>query len=648
MHDWRLIPVVAFSFLGWGSASADPGLFSFLATASAQTSTAQNPINQAQFKQIAQSPEWLSALHFFESGNSEIQGGDFFLSPDGPDNAEAELKATLEKMDNTDLKIGNLKQTPYCALPFRRKILENFGIQFKKQNCADLDEFVANIAPKSLTYVYSSAYANNPASMFGHTFIRVNQGRNDVLRDYGVNFSARVPPGELGIIYVPKGLFGLYDGGFEIAPFFRKVLEYNEAESRDLWEYDLNFTEQESKDFVLHLWELRWTAKIKYAFARKNCSYQMVRFLQSIKPELKMTPSGLVAYSLPYLLPGATTKELQKYGQIRDIHFRPSHFRILQHRFLHLNADQKVAFEAATDSPKGNTDRIRAEKDPAVLETLISYFEFLKIEQQEKVTADTADKLRAAQVTRAKVGGETRFPEIQVGQLHSNRPDLAHDTRRVLISQNYKTGLGAKTILDFRLGLHELLDPDDGYEQTFTITGLSATAGYSYERQKLELEKVDLISITSMQSIRGTSYPVSWRLGAGWDSWDEPINAQNTFFKAHLGIGPVFEPISSRLYAGFFVGASSKVDSAATALYWVTPLVEPFVYFRLNSNFKILSSFLYDTSVNFKKKTLASQLGLSAGISKNLEFKIDYKRSHHTYWYGMQAHSISTSLGYFF
>ena len=56
--------------------------------------------------------------------------------------------------------------------------------------------------------VFSSSFASNPGSMFGHTFLKIQTDRKADLLDKGISFAATVPPGEGGIFYVVSGLLG--------------------------------------------------------------------------------------------------------------------------------------------------------------------------------------------------------------------------------------------------------------------------------------------------------------------------------------------------------------------------------------------------------------------------------------------------------
>ena len=105
--------------------------------------------------------------------------------------------------------------------------------------------------------------------------------------DYGINFAANQNPKDNPIEYVINGLFGLYDGQFAIFPYYFKVNEYNEAESRDMWEYRLSFNTEEIEWAYSHLWELG-AASFPYYFFSDNCSYHILSILEIARPSLRL------------------------------------------------------------------------------------------------------------------------------------------------------------------------------------------------------------------------------------------------------------------------------------------------------------------------------------------------------------------------
>ena len=75
--------------------------------------------------------------------------------------------------------------------------------------------------PESVTLVFASYFLNNPSSMYGHTFLRLNRkgdNHHQPLLDYTVNFAA-YPTTYNPILYVIDGLSSGYAGLFSTMPW---------------------------------------------------------------------------------------------------------------------------------------------------------------------------------------------------------------------------------------------------------------------------------------------------------------------------------------------------------------------------------------------------------------------------------------------
>ena len=78
-----------------------------------------------------------------------------------------------------------------------------------------------------------------------------------------------------------------FRGRFSTMPYYIKVQEYNNLESRDLWEYPLHLTRPQVDLLVRHLWELGQTS-MAYYFFNRNCSYQLLPLLEAAAPDLNI------------------------------------------------------------------------------------------------------------------------------------------------------------------------------------------------------------------------------------------------------------------------------------------------------------------------------------------------------------------------
>ena len=72
---------------------------------------------------------------------------------------------------------------------------------------------------------------------------------------------------------------GGFPGRFYVMPYYVKVQEYSNIESRDLWEYELSLSPAQVQRLVMHAWETR-TTEFDYLFLTRHCSYQLLTLLE--------------------------------------------------------------------------------------------------------------------------------------------------------------------------------------------------------------------------------------------------------------------------------------------------------------------------------------------------------------------------------
>ncbi|MBD2860123.1 DUF4105 domain-containing protein [Spongiibacter sp. KMU-158] len=187
---------------------------------------------------IAQSRAWQTLLHMPRSGGpSYIRDPRFFLAENGSVDPFAELQATL----------AAFKEQPElaCFYPARRQFLQQAGLMSGTAEpvCEEFDSWRSKLDVQRMVLVLASSYLNSPSSMYGHTFLRLDPAGErsaSPYLSYALNFGARIPAGENGLLYAYKGIFGGYPGVFSLQPYYEKIQEYTRLENRDMWEYELD------------------------------------------------------------------------------------------------------------------------------------------------------------------------------------------------------------------------------------------------------------------------------------------------------------------------------------------------------------------------------------------------------------------------
>ena len=102
----------------------------------------------------------------------------FFLAENGKYSPKDELKATIYALFDYDLSKNDDNNHPVCVFSGRREwLVERLDIdrnKLPKKSCTKYNEFKEKLDPSSVTVIFPFMYLKNPASMFGHTMLRIN------------------------------------------------------------------------------------------------------------------------------------------------------------------------------------------------------------------------------------------------------------------------------------------------------------------------------------------------------------------------------------------------------------------------------------------------------------------------------------------
>lgn len=484
-------------------------------------------VERARALGLAGDLQWIRLGHYEKTltggWESEADGMGFFLAPDGKQNPASELEATIRGFFGpavTEAPSGPTRQHASCRFPARllwlhRKLDFDFT-RMPAQSCGRFREFFDRLSARSVSLVFSSYYLNNPASAFGHTFLRTNkaplsyEGRRYELLDYGIDYSATVDT-QNALIYGVKGLTGLFPGNFNYYPYFYKVREYNDYESRDLWEYDLDFTQAEVNMLVAHLWELGSTY-FDYYYLTQNCSYHILGALEAAKPELDLTGRvGLVVVPA-----NAVRVTVENAGLVRDVHYRPSIYTQFRDRVDRLSSDQIDLLKALTDDsgaalPRGMEARLAVEAIDAALD-------WVDVTHAKELIHGTdpgaLQKKQELMVRRSEIRLPSEPQHIRLPE--ERQPEAGHASKRVGLGGGYSTGLGPFGTFDFRLALHDLADPARGYPELAQIEFLPTRLRYNTDHEKAWIEEIWAVRVLSLTSVDAFDLRPSFsiRLGA--------------------------------------------------------------------------------------------------------------------------------------
>ncbi len=458
------------------------------------------------------SKEWLNLVHYQKSltgYKSEADGEGFFFAKDGKYNPKAELDATIIGLKNTTIKMGTINAPAQCVFPARKKFLEMKGEVFPSIPCPDYEVWRKALNVDKISLVFATAYPNNPASMFGHTFLRLNgPGEGNALLDYAVNFAATTGTSN-GLEFALLGVWGGYEGHYSLAPYFLKVNEYNHGEARDLWEYPLHISSEKIDLLLAHLWEIEANTFFDYYFVDENCSWQILRLLEAVDPSFNLSKKAPF-----YIVPGNTVQILSENNKLGNPVFRPS----LRKQYL-------------------AEDGIQNEIDHKLL-----YFRIK--ERLKKITPQ--NKIEYHELLTKRSFDTTPTKEIKL-EPSQNRPDLGHKLRRVgaMIGDNQKR-------VSYRFALHDLLDSDIGHENWSQLDVLKLSI--EQKEEKIFFREISFLDIISLHPIDVIKFEPSWYLKTGAVT---PIEFQcHSCLTAgiHAGAGLTLKSKTENLIAGLFIG----------------------------------------------------------------------------------------------
>jgi hypothetical protein len=453
---------------------------------------------------------------------SEADGLTFFnAGRAGKVDPERELFATLAAFRGPPVPYDPARpretQHPQCRFParwaFLKEALHIDPAQLPDQPCPMYARWRQAIAAERVSLVYAAAYLNSPASMYGHTFFRVSRatGEGNPLLDYIINFAADADT-DNGLLYAFKGVAGGFKGRFNTMPYYMKIQEYSNMESRDLWEYELALTPAQIERMVAHAWETGST-HFDYYFLSENCSYFLLGLLEAAVPELHLEDR------FPgYVIPADTVRAvLEVPGLVRSVSPRPSLHAVMMARKAHLERAETRAADAL--AKEGNlAGPLIAGLVPARQAAVVdAAYDRLRYREGGKETARFARTERDLLVLRGRTGVP---PQPLVVEPAVDAPERGHRTFRVGLGG----GVGQKTAgaaltsfedLDVRWAIHDHLDAPRGYVGDAVLEMGHFRFRFDNDRRSAALERADLLQIISPAPLDSWAPKLSWSVRAG-------------------------------------------------------------------------------------------------------------------------------------
>jgi hypothetical protein len=536
---------------------------------------------------------------------SEIDDPSFFLADNGNLNPKDELLATIDAFYNDKQNDDN---STICRFPARYKWLKEQlnADDFPQSNCLEYDKIFKRVNPNSITMVFPSAHINSPASMFGHTFLRINSSYNSKLLSYAINYAANADSSkENGVTFALKGLFGGYFGKYSLLPYYDKLKEYRDSEQRDIWEYDLNFTKKETEDMFRHIWELNGTQSYYYFFT-ENCSYNMLWLLEVARPTLQLRDKFLYQ-----VIPLETVHLLKEKNLITAMSYRAS-IRSILLNYENSMSNSEIQYsidlvEGKISTKKVSQSNVAIQKKRYIFESAIEFLEYqyTKGKIEHKLYLKRFHDFTSA---RSKLGlGKKVLTDDDANPLFSHRATLVESG----IKQRDTT---LSTLLGFRLAYHNLDDSDYGFLRGTQIEFFNLLLSYNNETKDTHIDTATLLSIISLTQRTQYFKNFSWRMKLEYDN--SYLDMKHNYI-ADVGAG--YSWGNSLAYLYFLVDPMLYIsDKAKIAINGSVGLtVDKYKIFTTNAEF---SHRFYDTGES------QNILKISQGfrVSQNVQISLKY------------------------
>ena len=418
---------------------------------------------------------------------------------------------------------GDADSHAKCRFPARLIWLREHFPEYREAlsdiDCPALAAWVNIQEVESVSLVFANGYLGNPASYYGHIFLKFNNRRGKTsshLIDQTVNYGAIDTSRDDPLSYIVKGVAGGYDGGFSPADFFFHDANYGENELRDLWEYRLALTPEEIRYITAHAWEVMHQRYVYYFF-HDNCAFRVAELLE-IVADVKANP-----LHRPWLVPQAVLQQVS-----RSIHrgrplvakriFHPSRQSRLHARFAGLNAEQRslvsgiVQQQLHFDGPE--MQRLPLVEKFAVIDTVLDYHRFSKGRREQ----DGEENLSPAYV--AALAARFALPPGEAASAAQEPvpPDLANSPSWVQVGVSHRPNMGTNGSLRIRPAYYDALDVSGAQAKN---GGLSMGELFlQADEHRLRVVRFDMLAIESMNpAVSGLpgDRGVGWRLKAGLD-----------------------------------------------------------------------------------------------------------------------------------
>ncbi len=477
-------------------------------------------IQKAQQLKLHNHKQW-KRFYYIAGSSSLVLSQKFFVS--GTKDLDLEMQAFIHTLLNT-----SDKEPIFCRFPARAKwLIKTLDIKnVAAANCPSYERYKSMVYPQTVWITFASHYLSTPASSYGHTLLRLSKSSDaesiqSELLDYSITLGANADTNN-ALIYAVKGLFGGFTSNFAALPYYYKIREYNDFESRDLWSYQLNLNSTEIDNLVDLLWELD-EILFPYYYLTKNCSYYLLALLDATNENFNFVDA--VPF---YVIPIQTIKALHTHkGFVKSVRFRPSVRRQFWTAYEQLNAEEKQIYVKSIDIHSDDTPSLTHDETTRIhlLDVALSQFDYAYPKDMMEAKGPIYARKRKylslrSQIPIASISSKT---EMSPG----SDPQLGHAPGR------YNFALGKISIpqpgsaeyfgeIGARFSYHELDDPTDGHFLSQLNMFDFRLRYYNSGAPRLRAHKATFFDLLNLSPINRFERKASWSAEISFNDFVEP------------------------------------------------------------------------------------------------------------------------------
>lgn len=453
--------------------------------------------------ELANDPLWIKLVHYEPDSSSEsgftgaIKSQAFYLSNNGRFSPLSELIETLSSFYKEERQANSHAQCQFPAryLWFKQHFVGRIELP-KPIECPAFNAWSDNGSFQSISVIYVTGYLGNPASFYGHTFLKFNTGdKQSYSLDKTINYGAVVPDAENPITYIYKGIVGGYEGGFSEVGYYFHQNNYGDNELRDMWEYELNISAQDTALISAHAWE---TLKKEYTyfFFKKNCAYRMA--------ELVELASGVnILNSKPVTIPQSlitSIYEASVNGQplVKSVQYRPSRQSALYEKYTALSLNEKAQVHQLVGNPEqltgeGYQSRSTASKQK-IIDTLLDYLQYART-PDERANNIVSPFYRNILLERYRLPIANGVPESQQA---GSPPHEGRSPSLVQFGAVHNSVKGEGVVFALRPAYYDVLDADKSHVADSVLS--MASIELFVQDDSLSLRRLSLIDLESVNA----------------------------------------------------------------------------------------------------------------------------------------------------